>query len=152
MPELSSPHLYSLLTRLHGHLGWLGLALMLHPVMSLGRPGRPTRSTRWSAWLAAAFVSTPFALGWLVYPTYRAKVKPALLVDAHAHAMAFETKEHLALMTLALAWGGALALYASGTDPRGRRVARVLFACGALTGLTTGILGVLVAARAHGGW
>ena len=83
MPELSSPHLYSLLTRLHGHLGWLGLALMLHPVMSLGRPGRPTRSTRWSAWLAAAFVSTPFALGWLVYPTYRAKVKPALLVDAH---------------------------------------------------------------------
>jgi hypothetical protein len=152
MPGIPSPHLYALLAAIHGHLAWLGLALMLHPVLSLGRPGRPTRPTRWSAWLAAAFVSAPYALGWLIYPTYRSEVKPTLLAEALPYAMAFETKEHLALMTLALAWGGALTLHAGGGEARGRRVARTLFACGALTGLATGVLGVVVAARAHGGW
>jgi hypothetical protein len=152
MPDIPSPILFSLLERIHGHLGWLGVALMVHPVMTLGRPGRPTRATRIAAWLAAALVTLPSALGWLLYPTYRAQVKPRLLVDALPYAMAFETKEHLALMTLALAWGGALALRLGGDHPDGRRAARVLFACGALTGIATGVLGVLVAARAHGAW
>ena len=152
MPELASPHLYALLERVHGHLAWLGLALMLHPVVSLGRPGRPRRPTRWSAWLAAAFVSAPYALGWWIYPTYRTRVKPALLVESLPLALAFETKEHLALMTLALAWGGAMAIHAGGETRGGRRTARVLLGCGAVTGLVTAALGLAVAAGAHGGW
>lgn len=152
MPPVPSPHLYSLLGAIHGHLGFLGLALMAHPVVSLGRPGRPTRGTRLSAWLAAALVSAPYALGWFIYPTYRQRVKPGLLADALPYAMAFETKEHLALMTLALAWGGVLSLRFGAAAPGGRRVARSLFACGVLTGAATAVLGLVVAARAHGGW
>lgn len=152
MPLVPSPLLFSLLERIHGHAGWLGVALMLHPVFTLGRPGRPSRGTRVSTWLAAGLVSAPSALGWLLYPTYRHRVKPTLLVDALPYAMAFETKEHLALMTLALAWGGALALRFAGGLPEGRRAARALFACGALTGIATGVLGVVVSARAHGAW
>jgi hypothetical protein len=152
MPDIPSPLLFSLLERIHGHLGWLGVALMVHPVLTLGRPGRPSRATRTAAWLAAALVTLPSTMGWLLYPTYRTKVKPGLLVDALPYAMAFETKEHLALMTLALAWGGALVLHLAGDGPAGRRAARMLFACGSLTGIVTGLVGVVVAARAHGAW
>ncbi|MEC7947940.1 MAG: hypothetical protein VX265_10255 [Myxococcota bacterium] len=150
--DVPSPTLFALLERIHGHLAWLGLALMVHPVFALRRPGPPGRPTRTSAWLAAGLVTAPYGIGWLIYPTYRERVKPGLLIDALPYALAFETKEHLALMTLALAWGGALCLHFGGGSPAGRRAARVVFACGALTGVATGLLGIIVASRAHGAW
>jgi len=143
---------YALLARMHGLFGFLGLALLLHPVVGLGRPGRPTRGARWAAGLAAALISGPVLIGWLLYPTYRQAVKPGLLRDALPVALAFETKEHLGAMCLALALGGAAVLFAAGAGPVGRRAARALFAAAFACGLGAGALGIGVAAVAHPGW
>jgi len=137
---------YALLARLHGHLGWLAVALLLHPVVFLGRPGGPRRAAP-LAWAAVALLTLQSALGAAAYPTYRQSPKRALLQHALGAAQAFEVKEHLAFCALALAWGGALALR---SHPP---AARALLAGAAACGLAVGGLGVWVAAavRAVGG-
>jgi len=138
--------LFSLLERLHGHLAVLGLAVLVHPLLSLRlRPGLSPR-TRLSAELAALLLGLSYAAGWLLYPSYRQQVKPPLRLHAMDLLLRFETKEHLALMTLALALGGAVVLRAAGASPEGRRAAWWLLAAALVCGLCTGGLGMLVAA------
>ncbi|MEL6346636.1 MAG: hypothetical protein AAFV53_26220 [Myxococcota bacterium] len=149
---MSNPYWYALLERLHGHLGWLGLAVLLHPVITLGKNPPPRRSTRLSVWLAAALMLAPYGVGWAIYPTYRSRVKPGLMREALPWAMAFETKEHLAFMAVALAVSGALTLAFAGNTEGGRRSARALLAAAWLCGLAVGILGLLIASRAHPAW
>lgn len=110
---------------LHGHVGLLAAALLLHPAFTLGRlkNGRPWPGLRWSAGLGTAAVTLTFALGWWLYPAYRAEQKPRLLADAHGLAMAFETKEHLAFYAVALALGGAGLLWL-GETRESRRLCR----------------------------
>ena len=139
---------YALLVRLHGYAVVLGLALLLHAVVALGRGGR----ARLTAGLAAGFVLLPSALGWLIYPTYRAEVKPGLVVTATPWALAFETKEHLAALTFALTCGGVLGLWWAGDRPPGRAAARALLLAAFLTGLGAAVLGLSVGARAHAPW
>lgn len=147
-----TPSLFALLERAHGHLGWLGLAVLLHPVLTLGRRGAVTRGMRWSAGLAAALIAAPYALGWAIYPTYRAHIKPGLVRETVSVALAFETKEHLALFTLALTLSGVAALWAGGRSPEGRRAARVLLTAAWLCGVAVGALGIFVASVAHPAW
>ena len=146
------PGVYALLTRLHGVLGWLGLAALAHPVLTLRPRLRPSARQRLSAALAVALVSAPAAIGWAIYPSYRAQVKPGLVVDALPWAMAFETKEHLATMTVALAWGGGVALWQAGDKRPGRAAARALFGAALLCGVAVGLIGLVVGAAAHPGW
>lgn len=147
-----SPGLYALLERLHGHVGVLGLAVLLHPVLTLRWRRGLSRGQRWSVGLAAALIAAPFASGWWLYPTYRAHVKPGLVRDATQLAWAFERKEHLAFFTLALTLGGAAALLADGRSPEGRRLAHVLLTLAWLCGASTAALGVLVASAAAPAW
>lgn len=147
-----SPELYALLERLHGHLALLGLAVLLHPVITLGRRGRPTRGQRWSVGLAALLLTLPALGGAWLYPTYRAEVKPRLLRDELELARAFESKEHLAFAAVVLTLAGAAALFAAGEEAEGRRLARLLLGLGWCCGLLVGLLGIFVASGAHPAW
>ncbi|MCB9742673.1 MAG: hypothetical protein H6740_08740 [Alphaproteobacteria bacterium] len=147
-----SPTLFALAERLHGHLGLLGLAVLLHPVITLRRRRGLTRGARLSALLAALLIALPFASGWAIYPSYRAHVKPGLVREAQSWAWAFETKEHLAFFTLALTLGGVAVMLGRGQTPEGRRLASALLSLAWGCGLCVGILGVLVAAVTAPAW
>src|SRR5262249_5072974 len=71
---------------IHGHLGWLAVAALVHPAVLLGRIQR-------RAMLAAASataVSTGTGLlGAIMYPEYRRTIKPALFAGAPALGWAF---------------------------------------------------------------
>lgn len=140
---------FALLERLHGHLGWLALALLLHPVITLKRRKGLPVWTRRSAVLAATFLFVPFAMGWAIYPGYRRFIKLDLLRQHPQVAMAFETKEHLAAMALCFAIGGAVALQVGGRSQRGRDAAWTMLVLAWLCGTATGIIGVVVASIAH---
>ena len=149
---MSNPYLYALAERVHGHLGWLGLAVLLHPVISLRVRKGISRGTRLSAILAAILMVLPYGLGWWIYPTYRERVKPALLQESIPWVLAFEAKEHLAFMAVALTIGGTGALLLDGRAAQTRSAAWSLLTLGWLCGVATGVLGVLIAARAHPAW
>lgn len=149
---MSNPYLFALAERLHGHLGWLGLAVLLHPIITLRKRRGFSRGTRLTVALAAVLMFLPYAVGWSIYPTYRSQVKPLLLRESVPWVLAFETKEHLAFLALALTLGGAGALLVDGRREVTRRAAWSLLVLGWLCGAVTGILGVMIAARAHPGW
>lgn len=144
--------LYALLTRVHGHLAMLGLAVLLHPVITLARRKGLSVWTLRTAWIAAAMIAAPFALGWFLYPHYRMHVKVDLWQRGDAALLRFETKEHLAAFAVALAVSGAGVLQAAGRTPEGRRAAWALLLAAWCCGMATGLLGVWVGARAHPGW
>lgn len=143
---------YALLERLHGHLAVLGLAVLVHPLLTLrGRAGLSPR-TLLTADIAAALLLLPYVSGWLLYPTYRQQVKPDLLRQDLPLAMRFETKEHLAVMTVALALGAAVALHAAGRTPEGRTAAWWMLLLSLGCGLSTAALGLWVSAGASPAW
>lgn len=135
----------------HGHLGWLAAAALLHPAWMLRRPLRRLSSV---AVAATALVTLPAATALLVYPAYRASLKQALFVRAPAIGWMFERKEHLGLGAVALAWAG-LALHAASVraaDDETRRslarAAQVSFALAALFTWVVSALGTWVASVA----
>ncbi len=134
--------IFALLERIHGHVAVLGLAVLLHPVISLRRRRGTARYTQLSADLGALLLVAPVALGLAIYPAYRADVKPGLLVGAPLAAVAFETKEHLGAMAVALAIGGAVTL----RHAPAREAAWSLLFAGWLCGVAAGIVGIVVAA------
>ena len=144
--------LFAELARIHGHLAVLGLAVLLHPVLTLGRPGGLSRGTRLSARIAALLIALPTVGGWLLYPPYRQQVKPRLVHEDLSVALAFETKEHLAFFCLALALGGVLLLEVQGGQPATRRVARVLLLLAWLVGVGVAGLGIGIAGFAWPAW
>jgi hypothetical protein len=147
---MTDPVDFALWQRIHGHLAVLGLAVLLHPVITLGRRRILTRGAWWSVIAAAGLLTTSFTLGWWLYPTYRARVKPALYAEHPEVMLRFETKEHLAWLTISLVVAGTLALWRGGEEARDP--ARHLFAAAWLTGVITAGLGVYVAASASPGW
>lgn len=142
--------LYTLLQRVHGHLAVLALAVLLHPVISLGRRGL-SRGMRWALGAALAMVSLTYAGGWMAYPTYRSAVKPTLVAEHRGWALAFESKEHLALFCLVLTAAGVGLAWRSRTVAQ-RRAARVLLALAWASGALVVVLGVGVASTAHPAW
>jgi hypothetical protein len=100
---------------------------------------------------SATAVSTGTGLlGAVIYPDYRRAIKPDLFADAPALGWAFERKEHLAIVAIALAWAG---LGAHWGEPRAqatsrlalRRAARVAYTGAAAMALVAAVLGLLVA-------
>ncbi|NOY27454.1 MAG: hypothetical protein GXP62_16430 [Oligoflexia bacterium] len=147
-----SPDLYALAERLHGHVAVLGLAVLIHPLLSLRRRAGLSRGTLLSATLAAVLVLVSTLSGWLIYPTYRGQVKPNLVHHNIGVARHFESKEHLAFFTMALVIGGVLVLWTAGRSAAGRSAAWWLLAAGLLCGLLTGGLGIWVASGAAPAW
>jgi hypothetical protein len=144
-----TPTSYALCVALHGHAAWLGVALLAHPVVLLGRPGGAVRA-RGVALLACALVGVPWAAGAWLYPTYRSAVKPGLLSVAPSVALAFEAKEHLAYLSLVLMLSGTCVLVAAGATAQ--RLARRLLGAALVCGIVVGALGVYVGAHSRPGW
>jgi hypothetical protein len=140
---------FAWLVSLHEALAVLGLAVLVHPLVTLRLRSAVSRNTLLTADLAAMLLGSSFALGWAIYPTYRRLVKPALFLAHPDAVLRFETKEHLAAMAVALVVAGALTLRAAGGRAAGKEAAWSLLLCGGFLAVTTALLGVFVHGRAH---
>ncbi len=145
-------HLFALLERVHGHLALLGLAVLVHPVISLGRGGALRRGTWLSAVIGVAMLLPAFGLGLGIYPAWRTQVKPDLVQDALGLALAFEVKEHLAWFSLVSALGGVAVLGTAGGLAGGRRLGRWLLGAGVACGAVTAGLGIWIAGGVWAAW
>ena len=92
-----------LLAELHGHLGWLAAAALVHPAILLSNP---KRKAGLAVALASGLVSAGALSGALLYGTYRERIKPVLFAVSPTVGWMFERKEHLAFGAAALAWAG----------------------------------------------
>ena len=140
--------LLRVLERIHGHLGWLSVAALLHPAIFLRNP---KRRARLSVLLGTSFVLTTAFFGVTIYPHYRERIKQHLFIEAPKIGWMFERKEHLAVGAVAFTLVGcvshlALALF---TDDGTRRAMALLahraFAIAFVLALIVAILGVSVA-------
>jgi hypothetical protein len=129
----------------HGHLGWLAAAALVHPAIVLRNPKR--RATL-AVSLALGITTVAGGLGAWLYGPYRDKLKQHIFIHAPSVGFAFERKEHLAFGAIGLAWAGAVAYFAARRmeDPaRLQRFARDAFAISAALAVVTAILGTAVA-------
>ncbi len=92
--------------RIHGHLGWLAVAALLHPAILLRRPARRARL---AVSLATAGVVVTALLGGGIYPEYRARLKQHIFIDSPRLGWMFERKEHLAVGAVSFALAGCVA-------------------------------------------
>ncbi|MDP9148378.1 MAG: hypothetical protein M3O36_00335, partial [Myxococcota bacterium] len=90
----------------HGHLGWLAVAALVHPAILLRGP---RRRAHFAVGLAVALVSVTGALGVLLYGPYRDRLRQPLFARSAAIGYLFERKEHLAFGAFVFAWAGAIA-------------------------------------------
>jgi hypothetical protein len=132
---------------IHGHLGWLAAAALVHPAILL-RDAK--RRAAWSVALSLAIVTLAGALGARLYTPYRDTLKQAIFLRAPSVGYLFERKEHLAFGAIALAWAGAIAYFAgrASKDETAtvlRRVAASAYLAAALFALATAALGTYVA-------
>lgn len=132
---------------LHGHLGWLAAALLVHPAVVL-RDRR--RRAHLAVGLATAFVTSASAIGAFVYVAYRDRLRHDVFVTWPAIGLLMERKEHLAFGALVLAWAGAAAYFgAPRAEPPMRELLRTIafraFVCSAVLTVAVAILGTVVA-------
>ena len=133
---------------IHGHLGWLSTAALLHPAILLRDP---TRRARFAVFLTAGFITASGLLGAWIYPEYRARLKQAIFIHAPKIGWLFERKEHLAVGALAFAWIGCIAHLAAPTvaDSTLRRTVAVMahraYVIAFVLSLAVACLGVAVA-------
>lgn len=134
-----------LLESVHGHLGALAVIALVHPAI-LMRRGRPlSRGVRLSVWLTTVVCGAAFGLGVSIYGDYRALVKADLFRASVRAGFLFETKEHLAFATLALALAaGASALLAPPEATEIRRLSAALYAAAAVLCLVVASLGTFI--------
>jgi hypothetical protein len=90
----------------HGHIGWLAAAALLHPAILLRNP---QRRAALSAFLATALITVGGLMGAFLYPEYRARLKQAIFIHSPTMGWLFERKEHLAVGAIAFAWMGCIA-------------------------------------------
>jgi hypothetical protein len=131
----------------HGHLGWLAAAALVHPAVVLRRP---ERRAHLAVGLAAGVATIAAAIGVALYPAYRERLKASIFAGAPAVGFAFERKEHLAFGAIALAWAGAAVYAASfGAGPAIRRslhrAAHACFVVAAVFAVVVAMLGTWVA-------
>ena len=140
-----TPYLFQVMERIHGHIGILALAVLLHPVLTLPRRSKISRGMRWTLWLAVLLLGLTYALGWWIYPDYRLLEKPDLIRQHIVLAKLFESKEHLAFFSLVCGFSGAaIALKQKNKDDW--RVAWLLLLLGWILGVVVAGLGIAVAA------
>jgi hypothetical protein len=139
-----------LLERLHGHLGVLAIASLLHPAILLRRGKRRAHLAVASAALLPMVTA---GLGLALYPAYRAELRRDIFVESLALGTAFERKEHLALGAVLLAWAGAFAYLSSfRTEDSARadkaaRASMIAFALSFVLATVAAVLGTMVASH-----
>jgi hypothetical protein len=136
------------LEHVHGHLGWLSAAALVHPAILLRRA---ERRAPLAALLATALVTTSGAMGAWVYPDYRRLLKQQIFIHAPRIGWMFERKEHLAVGAVVLAWAGLASHWAAigASDAALReplaRGAHLAYVGSAGLAIATGVIGVIVA-------
>ena len=139
-----------LLEHVHGHLGWLAAAVLVHPAVVL-RDRR--RRAHLAVALATGGVTVGAALGLLLYVWWRELLKQQVFFEAPAIGLLFERKEHLAFGAVVLAWAGAAAYFAAprasgATRERLRTIAFRAFVAAAALAIAVAAIGTYVAAHA----
>jgi hypothetical protein len=94
------------LERVHGHLGWLAVAALMHPAILLRNP---KRRARLAVALTTSLVVVTALIGGSIYPEYRARLKQHIFIEAPKLGWMFERKEHLAVGAVTFALVGCLA-------------------------------------------
>lgn len=147
MVRWSALTLLRLLESVHGHLGVLAAAALLHPTILL-RKGKPlTRRNEIAVVLTALLVVGAFATGLVIYPGYIENVRAGLFLRSATAGFLFETKEHLAYAVIALTAGATgVATLAPAPAPATRRLAAGLYGLAALLCLAVSALGSYLAA------
>lgn len=135
------------LEHVHGHLGWLAVAALLHPAILLRRPARRAPL---AVLLATALAVVAGALGAAIYTDYKLRLRQALFVASPALGWCFERKEHLAVGAVAFALVGCVAhLAAPAADESLRdlvaRTAHRAYVAAFVLALVAATLGVAVA-------
>jgi hypothetical protein len=131
----------------HGHLGWLAAAALLHPAILLRNP---QRKAHLSVYLSTALATLVGAIGVWLYGPYRDRLKQHIFIEAQWIGLMFERKEHLAFGAILLAWAGASAYGAAiGASPPLKASLRAFafraFVVSAALAVVTAGLGTLVA-------
>ncbi len=136
-----------ILEAVHGHLGILAAAALIHPALLL-RKGKPlSNRQRIMVGCCALLVVLVFGSGLYLYPDYVTQVKVGLFLRSEQAGRLFESKEHMAYAVLCNCLGASLcALVAPKDGRRLRRAAAVLFAVAAGLCLVVVALGVYIAA------
>lgn len=121
-----------LLESVHGHLGVLAVAALLHPAIFLRRGKPMSAGVRLSVVLSTVGALLAFASGLVVYPAYREHVRATLFARSTTAGLLFETKEHVAFFVLCIAVGaGTCAIVAPRDAPELRRSAAWAYAAAA---------------------
>jgi hypothetical protein len=136
-----------LLEHIHGHVGWLAAAALVHPAILLANP---RRRAHLSVALATALVTAVGAAGLYLYGEYRVRLKQGVFLKAPTIGWLFERKEHLAFAAIAFAWAGAIAYFGAAyasdaVRPRVRVLAHRAFVLAAVFGAVVALLGTIVA-------
>jgi hypothetical protein len=130
----------------HGHLGWLAVAALVHPAVLLRQPGR---RPRWAVRAGVGLVTVVGGLGAWLYPAYRVSVRPTIFEAAPSLGWAFERKEALAVFVVTMAWTGGTAAWLAGREapyaPALQRVAALAFTWAALGAAAVATVGTAVA-------
>jgi len=98
--------LVRLVEHVHGHLGWLAAAVLVHPAIVLRQRARRAHL---AVGLAVGMVTVASGIGMWLYVAYRARLKQGIFLASPAYGLAFERKEHLAFGAVLLAWAGGAA-------------------------------------------
>ena len=136
-----------LIEHVHGHLGWLASAVLVHPAIVLRDR---TRRAHWAVGLSVGLVTLAAAVGVWLYAAYRERLRQGIFIHAPVMGLLFERKEHLAFGAVVLAWAGAAAYFAA---PRAeapmrerlRTIAFRAFCASAGLSIVVAVLGTLVA-------
>ena len=132
---------------IHGHVGWLAAATLVHPAIVLRSR---TRRAHLAVGLSTGFVTVASAIGVWIYFAYRERLKQGIFLHAPVIGLLFERKEHLAFGAVVLAWAGAAAYFAAlratpKTRERLRTIAFHSFCASAALSVLVAILGTVVA-------
>ena len=138
------------LEHVHGHVGWLAVAALLHPAIILRRP---RRRASLSVVLATLTLTLTGVAGVMLYSPYRNTLKQRIFIETPRVGWLFERKEHLAVGALALAWVGCVAHLTAPRFPSSarssvERAAHGAFVAAAALAALTAVLGVIVAVNA----
>jgi hypothetical protein len=138
---------------IHGQLGWLAAAALIHPAIVL-RIRR--RRAHLAVALAVLFPTVVGAVGMWVYGPYRDRIKQSIFMDSPWIGLLFERKEHLAFAAILLSWAGGVA-YVMASRGRGedgavpgaeetlRTLASRAFLAASVLAVIVAVLGTVVA-------
>ena len=140
--------LLRLTEHVHGHLGWLAAALLVHPAIVL-RDRR--RRAHLAVILSSVLVTVASSIGAWIYVAYRDQLRQAIFISSPAIGLLMERKEHLAFASLVFAWAGTAAYFGAprakeeNTRVTLRTIAFRAFVCSAALAIVVAVLGTIVA-------